>query len=82
MNAWQYAASVLGSVIYLSFPDLGVCPMNEQEAPVIPAYFSMVSPVPCADCRQPVRLEIQQEYTKDRFARVLCLDCEEGGWES
>ena len=43
-----------------------------------PLYIShFVDPVPCADCGMMVDLEIEQEYTKDKYGRVLCLDCEE-----
>lgn len=42
----------------------------------MPEGFSVVSPLPCADCGKMVYLEIEQECTKDVYGRILCLDCE------
>gem|GEM_PF-5760066 len=35
-----------------------------------------LDPVPCADCGETVYSDLQQTFTKDRYGRVLCLECE------
>ena len=46
-----------------------------EEEPLYISHF--VESVPCADCGTMVDLETEQEYTKDTYGRVLCIDCKE-----
>jgi len=43
----------------------------------MPSDYSHVPSAKCADCGEPVKLEIQQKFTQYMYGRVLCLDCEE-----
>lgn len=44
-----------------------------KDEPILPG---SLDPKPCARCDVPVYSEFQQEYTRDKYNMVLCVDCE------